>query len=115
MDKDNEKSGESFKAAFHKLNAAGIPFITMLGNHDVVPDYWTGNNPDDGLTIGGANSNDVAMRLVRAQVDTASTHGIDNVEWITDGTNHTQLSPFTFTFEGCVFTADKPTGSRNLM
>lgn len=103
MDKDNEKSGESFKAAFHKLNAAGIPFITMLGNHDVVPDYWTGNNPDDGLTIGGANSNDVAMRLVRAQVDTASTHGIDNVEWITDGTNHTQLSPFTFTFEGVRF------------
>lgn len=53
MDQDNEKSGASFKAAFHKLNAAGIPFITMLGNHDVVPDYWTGDNPDEGLTWGG--------------------------------------------------------------
>ncbi len=103
MDKDNEKSGASFKAAFHKLNAAGIPFVTMLGNHDAVPDYWTGNSPDDGLTIGGAASNDVAMRLVRAQVDTAKTNGIADVQWITDGTSHTQLSPFTFTFRGVRF------------
>lgn len=103
MDKDNEKAGTDFKAAFHKLNAAGIPFITMLGNHDVVPDYWTGDNPDEGLTLGGAVSNTVAMNLVKAQVDTATTCGITNVEWITDGTSHTQLSPFTFTFNGVRF------------
>ena len=103
MDKDNEKAGTDFKAAFHKLNAAGIPFITMLGNHDVVPDYWTGDNPDEGLTLGGAVSNTVAMNLVKAQVDTATTCGITNVEWITDGTSHTQLSPFTFTFQGVRF------------
>lgn len=125
MDQDNEKSGASFKAAFHKLNAAGIPFITMLGNHDVVPDYWTGDNPDKGLTYGigsnegGSGSNDVAMELVRNQVDTAKNHGITDVEWITDGTKHTQLSPFTFTFQGVRFycgqaywfqkTYDKPT------
>lgn len=109
MDEDNEKSGANFKAAFHKLNAAGIPFITMLGNHDAVPDYWTGDNPDKGLTYGigstggGSGSNDVAMKLVRAQVDTAKTHGISDVEWITDGSKHTQLSPFTFTFQGVRF------------
>lgn len=109
MDEDNEKSGANFKAAFHKLNAAGIPFITMLGNHDVVPDYWTGSNPDKGLTYGigstggGSGSNDVAMKLVRAQVDTAKTHGISDVEWISDGSKHTQLNPFTFTFQGVRF------------
>ncbi len=103
MDKDNEKAGTDFKAAFHPLNEAGIPFITMLGNHDVVPDYWTGDNPDDGLTLGGATSNTVAMNLVRAQVDTATTCGISDVQWITDGTSHTQLSPFTFTFNGVRF------------
>ncbi len=109
MDEDNEKSGANFKAAFHKLNEAGIPFITMLGNHDVVPDYWTGDNPDKGLTWGlgstdgGSGSNDVAMKLIRAQVDTATANGISDVEWITDGTKHTQLSPFTFTFQGVRF------------
>ncbi|HBN46353.1 MAG TPA: hypothetical protein DD401_01540 [Prevotella sp.] len=109
MDQDSEKSGDNFKAAFHKLNAAGIPFVTMLGNHDAVPDYWTGDNPDKGLTLGtifekgGSECNDVAMNLVRAQVDTAKTHGISDVEWITDGSKHTQLSPFTFTFQGVRF------------
>ena len=109
MDQDSEKSGANFKAAFHKLNAAGIPFVTMLGNHDAVPDYWTGDNPDKGLTLGtifgkgGSECNDVAMNLVRAQVDTAKTHGISDVEWITDGSKHTQLSPFTFTFQGVRF------------
>ena len=106
MDKDSESKGKEFKQAFHKLNAAGIPFITMLGNHDAVPDYWGGENPDKGLTWGptsGSACNDVAMNIVRAQVDTAIRHGISDVEWITDGSNHTQLSPFTFTFQGVRF------------
>lgn len=59
------------------------------------------------------------MNLVKNQVDTAKYHGITDVEWITDGTKHTQLSPFTFTFQGVRFycgqaywfqkTYDKPT------
>lgn len=103
MDKDNEKSGKQFKAAFHALNAAGIPFITMLGNHDAVPDYWTGPDADYGLTRSGTQSNRVAMALVTAQLDTAQQHGVTHVTRLTDGTPHTQFEPFTFTFRGVRF------------
>ena len=106
MDGDSEKTGSSFKAAFHYLNAAGIPFITMVGNHDIVPDYWTGDNPDPGLTVGFAGGyacNEVAMALIDAQLDTAQTHGITDLTRITDGTAHRQAEPFTFTFNGVRF------------
>ena len=106
MDGDSEKTGSSFKAAFHYLNAAGIPFITMVGNHDVVPDYWTGDNPDKGLTWGsngGSYCNDIARAIVEAQCDTAVMHGIENYKKFSDGSSHTQIQPFTFTFKGVRF------------
>ena len=34
MDQDSEKSGDAIKAVFDKFTSAGIPFITMCGNHD---------------------------------------------------------------------------------
>ena len=42
MDKDSESEGTNFTTAMQGFNDAGIPFITMAGNHDLVPDYWTG-------------------------------------------------------------------------
>ncbi len=107
MDQDSEKSGDNFKNAFAALNTAQIPFVTMVGNHDIVPDYWTGTNPDKGLTWGfndgGSYCNDVALNLVTQQLSTAQNYGVENVKRFTDGTSHTQMQPFTFTFKGVRF------------
>ena len=107
MDQDSEKTGDNFKAAFAGLNTAHIPFITMVGNHDIVPDYWTGSNPDKGLTYGfndgGSYCNDVALGIVTDQLNTAKNYGIENITRFTDGTGHTQMQPFTFTFQGVRF------------
>ena len=107
MDKDSEKKGDNFKSAFDALNTAQIPFVTMVGNHDIVPDYWDGDNPDKGLTYGfndgGSYCNDVALGIVTDQLNTAKNYGIENVERFTDGTSHTQMQPFTFKFKGVRF------------
>ena len=79
----------------------------MVGNHDIVPDYWDGDNPDKGLTWGindgGSYCNDVALSIVTNQLNTSKSYGVENVERFTDGTNHTQMQPFTFTFKGVRF------------
>ncbi|MBR6181875.1 MAG: metallophosphoesterase [Prevotella sp.] len=107
MDKDSEKKGDDFKSAFAALNTAQIPFVTMVGNHDIVPDYWDGDNPDKGLTWGindgGSYCNDVALSIVTNQLNTAKSYGVENVERFTDGTSYTQMQPFTFTFKGVRF------------
>ena len=107
MDKDSETSGDNFKTAHQGFNNARIPFITLCGNHDLVPDYWDGDEPDKGLTYGwndgGSYCNDVALGVVSDQRETAKNYGIENVQFITDGTSHTQANPFTFTFNGVRF------------
>lgn len=106
MDADSKTDSGQFTYAHSGFNAAGIPFITLLGNHDVVPDYWTGTDPDKGLTLGssgGSTCNDVAIATVQAEADTAQLNGIEDYQIITDGTSHTQVNPFTFTFRGVRF------------
>lgn len=106
MDTDSEPSGADFKSAVAGFNAAGIPFLTICGNHDLVPDYWTGDNPDKGLTSGtsgGSACNDVALKIVSDQRTEAARHGITDVHTFTDGTSHTQATPFTFVFRGVRF------------
>lgn len=76
MDQDSEKSGDNFKSAFSALNTAKIPFITMLGNHDWVPDYWEGG--DLGVTYGsqgGHACNQVALKVVQEQMNTVNEGG----------------------------------------
>lgn len=106
MDGDSEKSGSNFKSAVAGLNTAGIPFLTMCGNHDLVPDYWTGDNPDKGLTYGssgGASCNSVALTLVKDQAKEAQKHGIADYQTFTSNDNLTQFDPYTFTFRGVRF------------
>ena len=103
MDGDSEKTGSDFKNAHQGFNQAGIPFITLCGNHDLVPDYWTGEDPDYGLTLSGASCNDVALEVVNDQLTTAKNYGIENVDIISDGSKHIQANPFTFTFNGVRF------------
>lgn len=105
MDKDSASETETqhFKNAFNGLNEAGIPFITMLGNHDWVPDYWGGG--DYGLTSGsgGVKCNATALAVVEEQWQKAAEKGGFTVDVITDGTDHTQAHPFTFSFKGVRF------------
>ncbi|MBR5655705.1 MAG: dockerin type I repeat-containing protein [Prevotella sp.] len=103
MDGDSEKTGSDFKTAHQGFNQAGIPFITLCGNHDLVPDYWTGESPDYGLTLSGASCNDIALDVVSDQRATAKNYGIENVDIISDGSKHIQANPFTFTFNGVRF------------
>lgn len=108
MDGDSEKLGENYKNAHAGFADANIPFITICGNHDLVPDYWTGTNPDKGLTWGwndgGSYCNDIARGIVEDYCENAMSNGwITDYEQIVDGSSHTQVKPFTFKFNGVRF------------
>ena len=106
MDADSKTDDNDFKTAHAGYATAGIPFLTMCGNHDLVPDYWTGDNPDKGLTwgsSGGSAANDAALATVKSYRTALSNYGITDVQTFTDNTSHTQFEPFTFTFNGVRF------------
>lgn len=105
MDKDSESEGTNFTTAMQGFNDNKIPFITLVGNHDLVPDYWTGDNPDYGLTsgTGGAKCNEVALNIVSDQYTTAAQNGGFTVTTINDGTDHTQANPFVLEYKGVQF------------
>lgn len=111
MDTDNSKNHNDFKSAHAGFAAAGIPFISMCGNHDLVPDYWTGENPNKGLTYGwgtneiwgGMNSNSKSINLIDEYRNNLNKYGISDVSLITDGSKHTQFNPYSFTFNGVRF------------
>lgn len=106
LDKDSKREDTEFAAAMSPIIAHGIPFVPMLGNHDFVPDYWTGNNPGYGLTVtGGEPANRAALKTIEAYLDSAQRvkDPIKNVERINDGSKHTQVNPFTFVFHNVRF------------
>lgn len=108
MDKDSESSGSDFTNAVSGFNTAQVPFITMAGNHDLVPDYWTGDNPDNGLTWGstaGAGCNDKALSIISTQRTKAAGFGGFTVDVIKDAdfAGDVQIEPFAFTFKGVRF------------
>lgn len=104
MDADSKTDDNDFNTAHAGFATAGIPFVTMCGNHDLVPDYWTGDDGDKGLTYGGGlPANNAALATVESYRNALSNYGISDVETITDGTSHTQFNPFSFTFNGVRF------------
>lgn len=116
MDGDSEKTGDNFKDAFAGLNTAGIPFITIVGNHDLVPDYWTGENADPGLTTGepvfgigggGIYCNKIALGIVSDQYTEAQKYGVADLKTFEDtslnSSSTNQARPFTFMFKGIRF------------
>lgn len=106
MDGDSKTDDDDFKTAHAGFASAGIPFVTMCGNHDLVPDYWTGENPDKGLKnylSGGYSANNAALSTIASYRNNLSSFGITDVQTITDGTGHTQFDPFSFSFNGVRF------------
>lgn len=105
MDKDNETSGNDFKNAMQGFNDANIPFITIVGNHDLVPEIYWDSDDDYGLSISGRNNDKIALELVKAQYTEAANYGVSNLEVIEDKNcdAEMQMGHFTFTYKGVRF------------
>lgn len=104
MDKD-QGDGEAISEVFNLFTAANIPFVTMIGNHDIAPDYWGSGNTDASLKALGTagSSNKTSLDLVTNYLNTAKGYGIENVVRFTQPSGDTQPEPFTFTFKGVRF------------
>ena len=104
MDKD-KASGEDFKTATAGFNTAGIPFITMAGNHDLSPDLWDDGSKGVtwGINDGGAYYDGVTLDLITAQNNTAAANGSFTIKTFTQSGGAVQIKPFTFTFKGVDF------------
>lgn len=104
MDQD-QGDGEAISRIFDLFTSKKIPFVTMAGNHDIAPDYWTADDSDMSLkpfgTAGG--SNDVTFNLITSYLNDAQTNGIENVKRFTQSNGKTQPEPYTFTFKGVRF------------
>lgn len=105
MDKDNETSGTDFTNAMKGFNDAKIPFITITGNHDLVPDIYWDSTDDYGLSYSGCNNNKTALNLVKTQYGKAAGFGGFTVETITDPDckADVQMEHFTFKYKGVRF------------
>ena len=86
---------------------AGIPFIFIAGNHDLSPDYWTGDNPDKGVTWSGSNADDQTISAITDNNDYWNSQGVfdENIQYITDPSKADcfQSKPFTFKFNDVRF------------
>ena len=110
MDKDSQSDKSVFNGAMQGFNDAKIPFITIAGNHDFVPDYWTGEDGGNGLTAsflstGGKECNDIALELIQSQYKKAEGFGNFEVEIIKDASLSGAIHPghFTFKYKGVRF------------
>ncbi len=112
MDEDKEEDasspGQYYKDATAAFNTAGIPFISLLGNHDLAPDYWTGEEGSAGLSYGstgGSGYNDKSIAIVEEHLEQAKTNGISDVNVFTDSDLDcdVQIEPFAFKFKGVRF------------
>ena len=119
MDGDSEKSGSDFKSAVSPLANASFPFLVVGGNHDFVPDYWSGG--DIGLTSSGATANSTTLSLVTTYFNAAKSKGITDYTRINDGTSYNQTEPMVFKFGDVRFYLaqtywfQKPWGSASLL
>ncbi len=112
MDEDKEEDasspGQYYKDATAAFNTAGIPFISLLGNHDLAPDYWTGEEGEAGLSYGdtgGSGYNGKSIAIVEEHLAQAQTNGISDVNVFTDSDLDcdVQIEPFAFKFKGVRF------------
>ena len=105
MDSDSKDDHNEFESVMSAFNNAGIPFITMAGNHDYVPDYWTGTNGDEALTggNGGIADNETTKATVNRFKQSAAQLGCEDMYLFKDGSDHRQPECFAFRFRGVRF------------
>lgn len=101
-DMDEDKSnGKDFKKAIAGFNDAGIPFITMAGNHDFVPYLW--DDGSKGATIEGTSADKITLEVIADQNTTAAKKGGFEITTFTQKDGEVQPKPFAFNFKGIDF------------
>ena len=87
--------------------SAGVPFVFIAGNHDLSPDYWTGDNPDKGATSSGSNADDETISAITNNNNYWNNAGVfdeDIIYFIDDSkSDYFQSKPFTFKFKDVRF------------
>ena len=91
---------KDISSMFNLLTAKKIPFITMLGNHDIkIAEHNT-------AVIESASStyhNNTSLNCIEGYKTTAQNNGIENLLSFTQDKGKVQMKPFTFTFKGVRF------------
>ncbi len=100
-DKDDHSNFVSATATLYKT--AGIPFIFIAGNHDFSPDYWTGENPDRGVTSGGSGGHAADLQtldVIKTNNNYWNGKGVfdEGITYFTTG-NSRAFEPQHFTFK----------------
>lgn len=104
-DKDDHTNFLASTATLFKN--ANIPFIFVAGNHDFSPDYWTGSDPDYGVTSGtsgGAAADKQTLKVIKENNSYWSSQGVFDsdgaLEYITDANYGSyDFQPWHFTFK----------------
>lgn len=113
IDQDKGDDGSSgthdnfLNATAEVAKTAGVPFIFIAGNHDLSPDYWTGTNPDKGVTSSGSNADDKTLSAITTNNNYWNSQGVfdENISYFTDNSksSYFQSKPFTFKFKDVRF------------
>ena len=105
LDANRDKNGKYFNPSVAVFNEKGIPFITLIGNHDIEPDYYNDNS--GGMTYTGSSATTSSLNIMKNSYNTSKqlTDDIKNIETITDAnaSGYTQIGQFTFTYKGVRF------------
>ena len=102
-DSNDGKHTTFLNATAEVAKDAGIPFIFIAGNHDFTPDYWTGNDGDDGVTYGntgGANADEQTISAIKTNNNYWNTAGVfdEDIQYFSSGNNY-GFEPQHFTFK----------------
>ena len=113
IDQDKGDDGSSgthtnfLNATAEVAKAAGVPFIFIAGNHDLSPDYWTGESPDRGATLSGSNADDKTIAAITDNNNYWNSQGVfdEAIHYFTDDSkaSYFQSKPFTFRFKDVRF------------
>lgn len=109
-DGSNGKHTNFLNATAEVAKKAGIPFIFIAGNHDLTPDYWTGENGDDGIKYGLSGTGYGADAQTISAITTNNTYWNDagvfdeNITYFTSGSDRNfEPNHFTFKFKNVRF------------
>ena len=100
MDQDRGGQLSDFDNVFKQVTDAGIPMITIYGNHDWEPDYW--GDDSKGYTLTGHSSNRRTLNVVDTCIERSKPLGISDVHVFTSQRSG-QVNPFTFKFRNVRF------------
>ena len=104
MDTDNASDANDFNSAMKPFADAKIPFITLTGNHDLLPDYYW-NNGDLTYNLTGTSHDRTSLDAVKSHYNTAATNGGFTVDRIydTECDANFVIEHFAFKYKGVRF------------